>query len=71
MVARDNDAVLVPEGYHPVASAHGYTYLLPEFPRGQRPIAGQQRRPGPRLDQRNWKTKDPRVPMVTMEMEKG
>lgn len=25
VVARDGDAVLVPEGYHPVASAPGYT----------------------------------------------
>jgi len=25
MLARDNDIILVPEGYHPVVSAHGYT----------------------------------------------
>ena len=31
MVARDSDVVLVPEGYHPVASAHGYTTYYLNF----------------------------------------
>ena len=43
MMAGQHDSVLVPEGYHPVVSAHGYTTLLPELPGGQRTVAGEQR----------------------------
>ena len=31
IVARNNDVVLVPEGYHPVAAAHGYTTYYLNF----------------------------------------
>ena len=46
MMAGNHDSVLVPEGYHPVVSAHGYTSYYLNFPGGQRAVAGEQRRSG-------------------------
>ncbi len=70
MVARNNDVVLVPEGYHPVAAAHGYqTYYL-NFLAGSAQSLANADDPEHAWIKGTWTTLDPRVPMVTMDMEK-
>jgi 5-deoxy-glucuronate isomerase len=69
MVARNNDVVLVPEGYHPVAAAHGYpTYYL-NFLAGSAQSLANADDPEHAWIKGTWTTLDPRVPMVTLAME--
>lgn len=70
IVARNNDVVLVPEGYHPVASAHGYTTYYLNFLAGSAQSLANADDPEHAWIKETWTTKDPRVPVVTMEMEK-
>ncbi len=71
MVARNNDVVLVPEGYHPVAAAHGYpTYYL-NFLAGSAQSLANVDDPEHAWIKGTWTTLDPRVPMVTMDMEQA
>jgi 5-deoxy-glucuronate isomerase len=70
IVARDSDAVLVPEGYHPVASAYGYaTYYLNFLAGSARSLAGADD-PEHAWIKQAWDPRDPRVPMVTLDMER-
>jgi 5-deoxy-glucuronate isomerase len=69
MLARHGDAVLVPEGYHPVASAHGYTTYYLNFLAGSVQSLANSDDPEHAWIKETWKSKDPRVPVVTMEME--
>jgi 5-deoxy-glucuronate isomerase len=71
MVARNNNAVLVPEGYHPVASAHGYTTYYLNFLAGSAQSLANVDDPEHAWIKRTWTSKDPRVPVVTLEMEKA
>lgn len=71
IVARDNDVVLVPEGYHPVASAHGYTTYYLNFLAGSAQSLANVDDPDHAWIKSTWGEKDPRVPVVTMEMERG
>jgi 5-deoxy-glucuronate isomerase len=71
MVARQNDVVLVPEGYHPVASAHGYTTYYLNFLAGSAQSLANSDDPDHAWVKQSWTTKDPRVPVVTLEMEQG
>jgi len=70
IIARNNDLVLVPEGYHPVAAAHGYTAYYLNFLAG----SAQSLANSDDLDhawiKAAWKEKDPRAPVVTLEMER-
>ncbi len=66
LLARDNDAVLVPEGYHPVTSAPGYTtYYLNILAGSAQSLANSE-------DQRHawvketYQGRDPRVPIYDM-----
>ncbi|MCS4305207.1 5-deoxy-glucuronate isomerase [Chryseobacterium sp. BIGb0232] len=66
--ARNNDAVLVPKGYHPVAAAHGYHCYYLNF------LAGSDQSLANTTDSDyqwifdSWKEKDPRLPLVTPAM---
>lgn len=67
-VARNNDVVLVPEGYHPVAAAHGYNVYYLNFLAGSDQLLANTDDPDHKWIYNSWKGRDPRVPMVTAEM---
>ena len=67
-VARNNDIVLVPEGYHPVAAGHGYNVYYLNFLAGSDQSLANTDDPDHKWVYNSWKGRDPRVPMVTAEM---
>lgn len=70
MIARDNHLVMVPEGYHPVVSAHGYhTYYL-NFLAGTAQSLANSDDPTFTWINREWADIDARLPLVSMEMER-
>jgi len=69
IVTGNNDVVLVPEGYHPVAAAHGYNAYYLNFLAGSAQSLANLDDPDHAWIKGTWKDKDPRVPVVTMEME--
>jgi 5-deoxy-glucuronate isomerase len=69
ITARNNDVVLVPEGYHPVASAAGYTTYYLNFLAGSAQSLANSDDPDHAWVKETWREKDPRVPLVTMAME--
>jgi len=69
IVAHQDDVVLVPEGYHPVSSAHGYTTYYLNFLAGSAQSLANTDDPQHAWVKQTWREKDPRVPVVTMEME--
>jgi 5-deoxy-glucuronate isomerase len=69
LVARQDDVVLVPEGYHPVASAHGYTTYYLNFLAGSAQSLAAADDPEHAWIKQTWTSKDPRVPVVTLAME--
>jgi 5-deoxy-glucuronate isomerase len=69
ITVRDGEMVLVPEGYHPVVAAHGYNvYYLNALAGSARSMAASDD-PDYLWVRDTWRDKDPRVPLVTMEME--
>jgi 5-deoxy-glucuronate isomerase len=69
LTVRDGEMVLVPEGYHPVVAAHGYNvYYLNALAGSARSMAASDD-PDYIWVRDTWLDKDPRVPLVTMEME--
>jgi 5-deoxy-glucuronate isomerase len=71
VVARNNDVVLVPEGYHPVAAAHGYPAYYLNFLAGSAQSLANVDDPEHAWIKGTWTSLDPRVPMVTIDMEKA
>ncbi len=70
ITVRDGEMVLIPEGYHPVVAAHGYNvYYLNALAGSARSMAASDD-PDYEWVRKNWRDKDARVPLVTMEMEK-
>ena len=69
VLARSNDVVLVPEGYHPVVSAHGYTTYYLNFLAGSAQSLANTDDPDYAWIKAQWQTQDPRLPVVSMEME--
>ncbi len=69
VVAGNNEVVLVPEGYHPVAAAHGYTTYYLNFLAGTAQSLANTDDPEHAWIKDAWTEKDPRVPLVTLEME--
>ena len=69
LVAQDSDVVLVPEGYHPVASAAGYTTYYLNFLAGSAQSLANSDDPDHAWVKETWSSRDPRVPVVTLEME--
>jgi 5-deoxy-glucuronate isomerase len=64
ITVRDGELVLVPEGYHPVAAAHGYNvYYLNALAGSARSLAATDD-PNYAWVRGNWREKDPRVPVV-------
>ena len=70
VMARDNDLVLVPEGYHPVVSARGYTTYYLNFLAGSAQSLANSDDPDYAWVKETFQEKDPRLPVVSMEMEK-
>jgi len=71
IVAEDSDVVLVPEGYHPVASAAGYTTYYLNFLAGSAQSLANSDDPNHSWVKGTWTSQDPRVPVVTPQMERG
>jgi Uncharacterized enzyme involved in inositol metabolism len=65
VVARDNDIVLVPEGYHPVSAAYGYDCYYLNFLAGTHQSLAATDDPAHKWVKDTWDKKDPRLPLVT------
>jgi 5-deoxy-glucuronate isomerase len=62
----NNDLVLVPEGYHPVAAAHGYnTYYLNILAGSAQSLMASDD-PEHEWIKKTWDKKDPRLPLVSL-----
>ncbi|MCX6019261.1 MAG: 5-deoxy-glucuronate isomerase [Chloroflexi bacterium] len=66
MVARDGDAVLVPEGYHPVTSAPGYTAYYLNVLAGSAQSLANSDDPVHTWVKHSYRGQDPRVPLYKM-----
>lgn len=69
MMAQQHDMVLVPEGYHPVVSAHGYTTYYLNFLAGSAQSLANSDDPAYAWVKDTWLYKDPRLPIVDHGME--
>ena len=69
-VARNNDIVMVPKGYHPVVAGHGYNVYYLNFLTGSDQSLANSDDPDHAWIYNSWKGKDPRIPMVGIEMNK-
>jgi 5-deoxy-glucuronate isomerase len=69
-VARNNDVVLVPEGYHPVVAGHGYHVYYLNFLTGSDQSLANTDDPDHQWIYGSWKGLDPRIPLVTADMNK-
>jgi 5-deoxy-glucuronate isomerase len=67
-LAEDNDVVLVPSGYHPVAAGHGYNVYYLNFLAGSDQSLANSDDPDHSWIYDSWQGRDPRVPLVTLEM---
>ena len=64
LTVRDNEAILIPEGYHPVVAAHGYNvYYLNALAGSARSMAASDD-PDYAWVRAKWRDQDPRVPVV-------
>jgi 5-deoxy-glucuronate isomerase len=64
LTVRDNELVLIPDGYHPVVAAHGYDcYYLNVLAGSARSMAASDD-PDYAWVRGTWSTKDPRLPLV-------
>jgi 5-deoxy-glucuronate isomerase len=66
---RADDLVLVPEGYHPVVSAHGYTTYYLNFLAGSAQSLANSDDPAYAWIKETWAEQDPRLPVVSLAME--
>jgi 5-deoxy-glucuronate isomerase len=65
LTVRDNEVVLIPEGYHPVVAAHGYDcYYLNVLAGSARSMAASDD-PDYAWVRGEWNAKDPRLPLVS------
>ncbi len=64
VVARDHDIVLVPEGYHPVCAAFGYTCYYLNFLAGSAQSLANSEDPAHAWVKTLWRSSDPRLPIV-------
>ena len=69
MMAGQHDTVLVPEGYHPVVSAHGYTTYYLNFLAGSAQSLANSDDPAYAWVKGTWTFVDPRLPIVHHGME--
>lgn len=66
--AHHNDVVLIPEGYHPVIACHGYNVYYLNFLAGSDQSLAGTDDPDHKWIYGTWKGMDPRIPMVTRQM---
>ncbi len=71
VVARQDDLVLVPCGYHPVSAAYGYTCYYLNVLAGSAQSLANSEDPAHAWVRSTWTERDPRVPVVTLSMEDG
>ena len=64
----NNEAVLVPKGYHPVVAGHGYNVYYLNFLAGSDQSLANTPDPQQEWIFGTWKGQDPRLPMVTANM---
>jgi 5-deoxy-glucuronate isomerase len=64
-VARNNDLVMIPSGYHPVAAGHGYNVYYLNFLTGSDQLLTATDDPDHKWIYDSWSGRDPRIPMVT------
>lgn len=69
IMAQNHDVVLVPEGYHPVVGAHGYTTYYLNFLAGSAQSLANSDDPAYAWVKANWRSLDPRLPLVSHDME--
>jgi 5-deoxy-glucuronate isomerase len=69
MMTQQHDMVLVPEGYHPVVSAHGYTTYYLNFLAGSAQSLANSDDPDYAWVKNTWLFQDPRLPIVDHGME--
>lgn len=69
MMPQNHDAVLVPEGYHPVVSAHGYTTYYLNFLAGSAQSLANSDDPDYAWVKSTWTYQDQRLPIVHHGME--
>jgi 5-deoxy-glucuronate isomerase len=69
VLARPDDVVLVPEGYHPVVSPPGYTSYYLNMLAGSAQSLANMDDPHYAWVKETWTEKDPRVPIVSHTME--
>lgn len=67
---KNNDMVLVPKGYHPVVAGHGYNVYYLNFLTGSDQSLANTDDPDHKWIYGTWKGQDPRLPMVTADMNK-
>jgi 5-deoxy-glucuronate isomerase len=69
ITVRHNDVVIVPKGYHPMVSAHGYTTYSLNIMAGSEASLKHTVAPQQKWVSETWLSKDPRLPMVDHGME--
>lgn len=70
LLARDNDIVLVPEGYHPVSSPPGYTTYYLNVLAGTAQSLANSEDPDYAWVKQHYQSTDPRVPLYDVNREK-
>jgi len=69
LLARDSHLVLSPQGYHPVVAAPGYNCYYLNMLAGSAQSLAATDDPEHAWVKETWKDKDPRLPLVSMDME--
>lgn len=64
----NNDAMLIPRGYHPVSAGHGYNTYYLNFLAGTDQSLANTDDPDHKWIYGTWKKMDERLPIVTLEM---
>lgn len=70
LLAKDSCLVLSPRGYHPVVTAHGYHCYYLNMLAGSAQSLAASDDPDYAWVKDTWHDKDPRLPLVSLEMEK-
>ena len=70
LLARDSHLVLSPRGYHPVVAAPGYNCYYLNILAGSAQSLAATDDPDYAWVKDTWKEKDPRVPLVSLKMER-
>jgi 5-deoxy-glucuronate isomerase len=69
IVATNDDLVLIPGGYHPVAAAPGYTVYYLNFLAGSAKSLASADDPAHAWVKQAWPPLDPRLPLVSLSAE--